>query len=94
MVRRACLKGFEVVVTVDFYFLLRLFVSEVREKCVGECKEQGHDVAGPRAYSLALLEPTFDARMCDDGERLRNLMVGVRFVEVFWSGYGSGLITC
>jgi len=39
-----------------------MFVSEVREECIGERKGQGPDVAGPHAYSLALLEPTFHAR--------------------------------
>ena len=37
-------------------------VSEICEACLGECKGQGPDVAGPRAYCLALLEPVFDVR--------------------------------
>jgi len=40
-----------------------VFVSELHEECIAERKGQGPDVAGPHAYCLTLLEPTFDARM-------------------------------
>jgi len=66
-----------------------------------ERKEQGPDVAGPRAYSLALLEPMFDARTSESVESNdgRGFVEVFRsdarsFVEVFRSGYGRGLITC
>ena len=54
-------------------FLTRVFVSESCTESVGGRKEQGLDIAGPRAYCLALLELAFDARKNDRR----------RFVEVF-----------
>jgi hypothetical protein len=57
-------------------------VREVREMCIEEPKEQGHDVAGPSAYCLPILEPTFDTRTSEELRSVNGRLVE-KIVEIF-----------
>jgi hypothetical protein len=80
--------------TTPFFFACTCVSAKVVWTVLEDVNNRASISPAPALTAGLPYEPTLDARVCDDGEKLRNSMVGMRFVEVFWSGYGSGLITC